>query len=196
MSLTTPSQYCFPYFFNEQEFKKDIEQFGLQYKIEFNKEKGVYMPLQLFDNNGFELTVEYFFCLMIDLNNNLIIWHTDEDELFISKLSLIERQVNRLDFKIDLHKYEIGKYELEENYNLSYFITYVRKGNIKYDLDYYERFAIVIIEKETMNIIPFDWFNKSGGDYGYVWPAVAQLNVDKYELIGKGMRMADFKIQL
>jgi len=154
------------------------------------------MPLQLFDNNGFELTVEYFFCLMIDLNNNLIIWHTDEDELFISKLSLIERQVNRLDFKIDLHKYEIGKYELEENYNLSYFITYVRKGNIKYDLDYYERFAIVIIEKETMNIIPFDWFNKSGGDYGYVWPAVAQLNVDKYELIGKGMRMADFKIQL
>lgn len=169
---------------------------GILCKIEFDKEKGIYKPLQLFDNNGFKLTVEYFFHLMVDLNNNLLIWSTNEDELFITKVSLIGNRLNRLDFQIYLRKYEAGKYQLERDYNLSYFITYVRKPTIKYDLTYYENFAVIIIDKSEISIVPFDWFNKTGGDYGYVWPATAQLNIDTYELMGKGTRMADFKIQL
>ena len=53
-----------------------------------------------------------------------------------------------------------------------------------------------MIDQININIIPFDWFNTTGGDYGYVWPAVAQINLKNFELTGKGMRMADFKVQL
>jgi len=131
MPLKTPQQYCFPYFFDEQEFKKDIVKLGLLCKIEFDKEKGVYKPLQLFDNNGFELVVEYFFCLMVDSNNNLIIWRAEEDELVIYKVFSNGKQLSKKDFKIDLHNYEAGKYELDRDYELTHFITYIRKENRK-----------------------------------------------------------------
>jgi hypothetical protein len=59
---------------------------------------------------------------------------------------------------------------------------------------YYETFAIVVTENKSIDIIPFDWFNKTGGDYGYMWPATAQVNIQNRELESKGMRMADFKV--
>jgi hypothetical protein len=196
MSFITPTQYCFPYFFDELEFKRKIEQFGLQYKLSFDKEKGGYHPLILFNHQDFNLSVKYFTYLMFDLNCKLMIWNTEEDMINISKMSINDGLVNKTDFKMNLKDLAVGENKLDVDYGLSNFVTYVRKSDIKYELDYYENFAIVIINDESINIIPFDWFNKTGGDYGYVWPATAKLNLRSFELAGKGMRMGDFKIQL
>jgi len=196
MSFITPTQYCFPYFFDELEFKGNIEQFGLQYKLSFDEEKGGYLPLILFNHQDFNLSINYFTYLMFDLNRNLMIWNTEEDMINISKMSINDGLVNKTDFKINLKDLPAGKNKLNADYGLSNFVTYVRKSDIKYELDCYENFAIVIIDNGSINIIPFDWFNKTGGDYGYVWPATAKLNLRSFELAGKGMRIGDFKIQL
>jgi hypothetical protein len=73
-------------------------------------------------------------------------------------------------------------------------VTFVRKEDLTYHQEYFERFAIVIINTSDINIIPFDWFNKTGGDYGYVWPATARM--EKNRLYGQGMRMANFSLEL
>jgi hypothetical protein len=196
MSLTTPIQYCFPYFFDESEFKRNIQQFGLYYKLSINEEKGIYNPLTLFDDHNFNLSINYFTYLMFDLTGNLIIWNAEEDMINGSKINFNDGVVNKVDFKISLKDLPMGKSELNAAYDLSNFVTYVRKSDIKYELEYFENFAIVVIDHASINIIPFDWFNKTGGDYGYVWPAIAHLNLRSFELTGKGMRMGDFKIQL
>ena len=90
----------------------------------------------------------------------------------------------------------MGYHKLDTKLDLIDFITYIRKEDLKYDQDYYERFVIVVINRDDISIIPFDWFNKSGGDYGYVWPAVARFDKDKSKLYGQGMLMADFTLDI
>lgn len=195
-SSITPVQYCFPYFFDEKQFKQQIEEFGLLYRLTIDEKNKVFNPLLVFNLSDFSLQINYFTYLMFDLYGNLIVWNTEEDLISISKINFTDGVVNKFDFTIKLKDFAIGKSQLDTDYTLSNFVSYVRKSDIKYELDYYENFAIVIIDGVNINIMPFDWFNKTGGDYGYVWPATAQLDLRSFELKGKGMRMSDFKIQL
>ncbi|WP_121810126.1 hypothetical protein [Mucilaginibacter kameinonensis] len=196
MSLITPVQYCFPYFFDEYDFKSLIEQMGLQYKLSFDTKTRLFNSLSIFNNHNFNFFINCFTNLMFDQNGDLIIWKTEEDVINFSKIKTNYGLINKIDFTIELKGLHAGKDELGNNYGLSNFVTYVRKSSINYDFDYAENFAIVIINNSSIDIIPFDWFNKKGGDYGYVWPATAQLNLGTFELTGKGMRMENFSIQL
>lgn len=195
-SVTTPVQYCFPYFFDERQFKRQIEKLDLSYALTINENTDLYNPLSIFNNSGFSLQIDYFNCVMFDSLGSMLIWNNEEDRIRISKVNLINGVLKKVDFDISLLDFKQGKNQLDVDYGLSNFITYVRKKDIKYNLQYFEKFAIVIINQNNINIIPFDWFNKTGGDYGYVWPAIAQLDLNSFELNGKGMRMGDFKVQL
>ena len=93
-------------------------------------------------------------------------------------------------------QFSLGHNKIDTGLDLIDFVTYIRKQDLKYDQDYYEKFVIVFINKDHINILPFDWFNKSGGDYGYVWPATAQFDKERNKLYGQGMRMGDFTVDI
>ena len=184
------------FFFDENRFKQQIGKFGLSYRLTIDEKNKIFNPLLVFNHSDFSLQIDYFTYLMFDLYGNLIIWNTEEDLINISKINFTDGMVNKIDFTIKLKNFPIGKSQLDTDYTLSNFVSYVRKSDIKYELDYYEKFSIVIIDGVNIDIIPFDWFNKIGGDYGYIWPATAQLDLKSFELTGKGIWMSDFKIQL
>jgi hypothetical protein len=192
----TPQQYCFPYVFNEYEFRDAIRLFGLDYEIGFDEKLRMVTSLKLCGKGGFELVIGSFFCLMFNTNGDLLIWKSNEDEIDITRIFFANGEIDKRAFKISLNNYKIGENKAQMDYGLSDFVTYVRKSDLKYDLNYYENFCIVIVRAETIDVIPFDSFNKTGGDYGYIWPATARLDFEHNEIKGKGMRMADFTIQL
>lgn len=199
----TPKQYCFPYFFEQKLFNWQLEPFGLTSYIEYDKKLN--MPLNLVITNkrlfGFVgkrrklITIPCWNTLMIS-EDTLLYWKTHEDNIKITqvKLNSVEELDKTVSCEINLRELDAGIHKIETNIQVSNLVSFVRKSNIRYELDYYEKFAIVIINDSSINIIPFDWFNKKGGDYGYVWPATAKLS--EGVLYGQGMRMNDFTLDL
>lgn len=168
----------------------------MSYKLTINEKDNIFNPIYVFDHSNIGFEIDYFSYIMFDSLGNLLIWKTEEDLIRLSKISLNNGLIKKVDFNINLADFQLGKNQLSVDYGLTNFVTFVRKKDIKYNLDYFETFVILMIDQININIIPFDWFNTTGGDYGYVWPAVAQINLKNFELTGKGMRMADFKVQL
>jgi hypothetical protein len=59
---------------------------------------------------------------------------------------------------------------------------------------YWANYVLVILrpQKNEMEIIPLDWFYKSGDHFGYVWPArIARSKIDN-RFYAQGIRMANF----
>jgi len=189
----TSRQFYFPYFFNESEFRKLISPFNLTTEVKFNEKTKMASELDITNNNETKLTIEFGQSLMVE-NGNLMIWSTDKDTLTIKKIDLEFDSDSKI-IKIEIPKLKLGTNQLENSLNLTSFITYIRSEKIKYDLDYFETFATVVITDNEVEMIPFDWFNEKGGDYGYVWPALAQIDANG-NLIGSGMRMENFKTEL
>lgn len=195
----TPTQHYFPYFFHVDTFNKDIKLFGLSSFTTINGTTQIPDTLLITrqDSKDILLTIPFGATLMIE-GNKLLYWTTDYDTLDITQVQLLQLgdSTSLLNKKIDLVPLSLGHNTIEIDLDLNNFITYVRREDLKYQQDYYERFVIVIIKNHDINIIPFDWFNKTGGDYGYVWPATARLDIIKCKLYGQGMRMSDFTIDL
>ena len=189
----TSKQFYFPYFFNEYDFRKLISPFNLTTEVKFNEKTKMASELDLINDNESKLTIEFGQSLMIE-NGNLTIWSTDKDTLKIKKFDLEFKSEPEM-IEIEIPKLELGTNQIVNNLSLTNFITYIRSNKIKYDLDYYESFAVVVITDNVVEMIPFDWFNEKGGDYGYVWPALAQIDTNG-NLIGSGMRMENFKTEL
>jgi hypothetical protein len=139
-----------------------------------------------------------FGTILIIQNNNLFYWTTDYDKINIKRINLKNIFDNVIcDYQnIDLLQYSLGHNKFENKLELKDFIMYARKSDLIYDQEYYEQFTLVFINNNDINLIPFDWFNKSRGDYGYVWPAIATFDKEKSRLYGQGMRMSDFKIDI
>ena len=143
------------------------------------------------------LTIPFGATLMVQ-EDKLNYWSTDYDTLDISQIQLsnlsepsiiINKEINLLNFSLGHNKINTGL-------DLNDFVTYVRKESLKYDQAYYEKFVLVFINNDDITILPFDWFNKTGGDYGYVWPATAQFDKERNKLYGHGMRMGDFTVDI
>jgi len=189
----TARQFYFPYFFDERYFRKLISPFNLATEAKFNKKTNMISELDLISKKKTKLTIQFGQRLMIE-DENLTIWSTDKDTLTIKKIDL-EFNCEPKIIEIEIPKLELGINQVENNLSLTNFITYIHSEKIKYDLDFYETFAIVVITDNVIEMIPFDWFNEKRGDYGYVWPALAQIDTNR-NLIGSGMRMGNFKTEL
>ncbi len=195
----TPTQHYFPYFFHADKLNKDLKSFGLSSfsAINSNTQMAESLSLTKLNSKDTILTIPFGTTLMVE-GEKLLYWTTDYDTLDITQAQLknLEYSSGLLNQKIDIRKFSIGLNNLKVNLDLNNFVTYLRKEDLKYEQEYYERFVIVIIKNQHLNIIPFDRFNKSGGDYGYVWPATARLDTTNCILYGQGMRMSDFTIDL
>ncbi|WP_430401180.1 hypothetical protein [Flavobacterium sp.] len=203
----TPEQYYFPYFFNQKELNKSIRKIGLNTLVKFDIKTKMAKELIITKKREFKffwsseeknlLSIPFGTSLMI-IDNEIIFWKTETDFIEISKANLLELENEPKIFntKINISKLEIGQNIFNTELDLNNFVTFLRKDDLKYDQDYYENFVILIINKENVELVPFDTFNKKGGDYGYVWPAIARIDVGKKIIYGKGMRMSDFTIEL
>jgi hypothetical protein len=193
----TPTQYFFPYFFTLQAFNKELSSFNLASSVTYDKKSQMPESLLLTEQRSTDvlLTVPFGATLMFE-SDKLFYWKTDTNLIDIVQVelsTLIEDPEVR-NTKIDLSKFELGSSNIRTYLDVNQLVTYTRKDSLTYNQDYYENYVIVIIERERINLIPFDWFNKTGGDYGYVWPATARL--DEVRLYGQGMRMANFTVEL
>jgi hypothetical protein len=201
----TPTQFYFPYFFNLDKFNKTLSSFGLSSYVTNNEKTK--MPQELiitekkslsfFKSKTTLFTIPFGATLMVQ-NDKLNYWSTDYDTLDITQIQLsnLSGKPMLTNKKIDLLNFSLGHNKIDTGLDLNNFVTYVRKNDLKYDQEYYEKFALVFINKDEINILPFDWFNKTGGDYGYVWPATAQFDKERNKLYGHGMRMGDFTIDI
>jgi hypothetical protein len=201
----TPTQFYFPYFFNLEKFNKTLSSFGLSSYVTNNEKTK--MPqdliitekkaLSFFKSKTTLVTIPFGATLMIQ-NDKLNYWSTGYDTLYITQIQLAKLADTPiiLTRKIDLLKFSLGHNKFDTDLDLNSFVTYIRKENLKYDQEYYEKFVFVFINKDDINILPFEWFNKTGGDYGYVWPATAQFDKERNKLYGHGMRMGDFIIDI
>ena len=143
------------------------------------------------------LTIPFGATLMVQ-EDKLNYWSTDYDTLDISQIQLsnLSEPSITTNKKIDLLNFSLGHNKINTGLNLNDFVTYVRKESLQYNQAYYEKFVLVFINNDDITILPFDWFNKTGGDYGYVWPATAQFDKERNKLYGHGMRMGDFTIDI
>ena len=201
----TSEQYYYPYFFNQLNFNDSIKKFGLNSLVIFDKKTELAKELIITKKNRFnlfgkekELLKIPFGTLLMIVENELIYWKIDEEIIDIVKINLNElnENIQSMNFKIDISKMSLGTNIYQTYLGLNNFATFVRKNDLKYDLPYYESYVIVIIENEKVKLIPYDKFNKLGGDYGYVWPAIAKIDTQNKKLYGKGMRMDDFELEL
>ena len=201
----TSEQYYFPYFFNHREFNNSLKKYGLNTLVIFNKKTEIAEELvitkkgtfNLFGKEKHVLKISFGTTLMI-ADNELIYWNIDEEVIDIVKINLTEltQNIESMNSKIDISNMNLGNNIYQTYLGLNNFVTFARKNDLKYDLDYYENFVVVVINNENIKLIPFEKFNKIGGDYGYVWPAIAKIDVNNGKLYGKGMRMTDFEIEL
>jgi hypothetical protein len=191
----TPRQFYFPYFLYEEQFRLLIRPFGLTAEIEVNKTTGMASVLHLKRDGIKKITVQVWQQLMIDNNGALVIWYKESSKLKVSKY-LLNGNFDFKEFEFDISTLQIGVNRIENNLSLDNFITFVRSDLIKYENPFCDSFGMMIVTKENVELIPFDWFNKKGGDYGYVWPALAQMDLSNNLLIGEGMRMENFKLEL
>ena len=201
----TPTQFYFPYFFNIDQFNKAISPFGLSSYITNNDKTKMPEELVIIEKKAFSflksktplLTISFGATLMVQ-KDKLYYWLTDNDTLDITQIQLpnLADTPIKTNKKNDLLNLSLGHNKVDTGFDLEDFVTYVRKEDLKYNQDYYENFALIFINKDDINILPFDWFNKTGGDYGYVWPATAQFDKERNKLHGHGMRMGDFTVDV
>jgi hypothetical protein len=201
----TPNQFYFPYFFDLEKFNDLLTEFELSSFVTMDDKTKIPKELVVTKKSILNFlkpksplfTIPFGVTLMIQ-NDYLFYWSTEYNKIDIIRIDLknlldatiIESQ------NINLLRYSIGHNNFDNKLDLIDFITYVRKDDLKYDQAHYEKFMLVFINKDDINLIPFDWFNKSGGDYGYVWPAIAKFDKVNFKLYGQGMRMSDFVVDI
>ena len=190
--LTQP-QYYFPYFFDQKEFARKCKVYGYNVEIKVDAKSNVPNDLILYSGEIGVFQFKIWTQLMFD-GDKLITWQCEEDKVSVSVHNLINRGIEIYD--IDISTLEIGSNTSVIEYPFINFVTYVRKSSLKYKREYFEKFVIVIVRGRSIELIPFEWFNLSKGDYGYVWPATARINLGSNYLIGEGMRMSPFVVNL
>ena len=193
----TPTQYYFPYFFQLDTFNKGLASFHLSSFVTYDEKAQMPECLLLKKQSSKDpsLTIPFGATIMLE-RNKLFYWKTDTNLIDIVQVDLLSlnEEPELLNTKIDLSQLQLGKNHVRTYLDVDLLVTYARKESLTYNQEYFENFAIVIVEKETINLIPFDWFNKTGGDYGYVWPALARVHNGK--LYGQGIRMDNFTVEL
>ncbi|HUM53172.1 MAG TPA: hypothetical protein PK431_15205 [Chitinophagales bacterium] len=193
-------QHYFPYFFYSKELESALKKLG-NYKIEIQlSSKTQIAETLLIKQRNENVSINIWERFFISKNGKLIKWKSDEHEKLFFTITDLKNLHKLLEFTLDigLLNYGENKYQFPDEFkNITEFVIFCRRNDLQYDLEYYEKYVIVTInpEEDKITIQKFDAFNIKGGDYGYVWPAVAQRELLTGDLYCKGMRMSDFIIK-
>lgn len=195
----TPGQYYFPYLFKCDAFNSKLHPFALTASIGYNEADGMPHQLLISSTKGGNalLSIPFGATLMLH-DHKLVYWETDTNLLDITELSLegLQEDPWLLNTKIDLTALHTGRNEFNTHLETDCIVTFARKDSIVSDKASDEQFAIVIIQKGQVDILPFHWFNKLYSPYDYAWPATARLDFSAGKLYGEGMRLQPFCIDI
>ena len=97
---------------------------------------------------------------------------------------------------IDIESRKAGVHEIQPKGIYDHFVTFIRKHNLHTPEDWHEKYVIVHLHGQRLEILPFTTFNETGGDPMYQWPALASLNTATGMLYGHGMRMGSFEVKI
>jgi hypothetical protein len=215
----TESPSLFPYFFNQDDFETALNKFG-KFTTEIKVDEKLKMPKGVLIYAGGKLAgyINFWTYFLISETGKILLWKVHNE--FELKFSIININRFRTTKDFEWNSDESFKFtdELQENLSintsnlniganefsfpdefktLSELIVFSRKQDVKYDLEFFERFVLLSIYPGDNLIVvtPFDEFNKTGGDYGYVWPAIANRELNSGNIYGSGMRMSNFIIK-
>jgi hypothetical protein len=195
----TPAQYYFPYLFEHSIFNNTLHSFGLSSYIVYDDVSRIPEQLVITANTSKKplLTIAIGCTLMID-GDHFFFWETDTNLVDIKQVSLrhLTDDPWTLNTRVDLGLLQVGMNAFTSHLETDCLVTYARKDSLVCIKENDEQFAIVIVEREQINIIPFNWFNQRNSPYDYTWPATARLNSASGSLQGRGIRMKDFSIIL
>src|ERR1700761_7984828 len=125
----TPIQYCYPYVFDMDSFAASLQPFGLQYKLEYDTEFQFPKPLQIFNDDGFNLSIEFYNYLIFD-GNSLVVWNINKDNLKISKFHITATEgIAEEKLDISLSEYNLGVNDFD--HPLDRFVTYIKRNDLK-----------------------------------------------------------------
>lgn len=200
----TPYQHHFPHFLDISRLHADLKPSGLRPVIHLDPNtKEDVLALKKTDKTTGDvasqptITIGAGTFLMVD-GAYFYGWQRFTNGLLIRQFKLHEEDIHasmQEDF-IDILEYPPGIHHRKSSLRYRHFVTFVRKSNLHVAEDWYERFVILYLHEDQMQIIPMDAFNETGGDPMYVWPALASLNPETMILYGHGMRMGSFQINL
>ncbi len=148
----TPKQYHFPYFFNLRSFNKELRSFGLSSYIKQDHngmaETLVIIKYKLFQSWRSKddlMEVPIGMTLMV-YQKDLLFWKTGDSSIDMFKVSLenLEDGPEKLQETIELTIFN-NCYGCTPTIELTDFVTYVRMGELKYETDFHETFALIII---------------------------------------------------
>ena len=201
----TPFQYHFPYFFDLARFNADLAPYhwvarNVQPQSKNESESILLEPTDTKDGSGKQSPSLHFdFGTFLMVHNHLLYaWRRYEDGLLIRQYDLreVNPEISMLEEFIDIMATEPGRQAHTTRMTFHHFVTFIRKPNLIVKEDYYERYVIILLHEEFLTLIPFDTFNKTGGDPLYMWPALATLDPETGKLYGHGMRMGSFTVQV
>jgi len=110
---------------------------------------------------------------------------------------IFEPEVKRMRITENL-KIGVNSFEFPEEYKqIDEILIFATKENLYTNIppeEYYAKYVLLSIRplEGEIEIIPLDWFNKSGDDFGYVWPTRIARHKKNGNLHGQGVRMSNF----
>lgn len=200
----TPFQHHYPHFLDITRLHAVLKPSGLQPVLHWDPEsKEEVLVLKKTDKTTGDvatqptITLRAGTFLMVD-GDILYDWQRFTNGLLVRQFRLRETDISaskQEDF-IEILKYAPGIHPRKSSLRFRHFVTYIRKTNLNVAEEWYERFVILYLHQDQMQIMPMDAFNETGGDSMYVWPALASYDPERRILYGHGMRMGSFEIKL
>ena len=114
------------------------------------------------------------------------------------KVGIIGKPLAELTVKTTL-EFGIHKLNIPNEFKSCEEILILAKSNaIEQESNYYDKMSlslfIVNFEKETVEIVPQDWFNNGAFDFMYQWPTRIRRDKETDQIYGDGIRINAFKL--
>lgn len=145
-----------------------------------------------------DLSIKFF---IIDISRLETI--TDPEEIAKklnqnNKIGLIGSPIAELTLKTTLN-FGIHKLDIPEDFKCLGEILLLAKSNaIGQESNYWDKMSLSLFildcKKETVEIIPQDWFNKGSFDFMYQWPTRLKREETSNKIYGDGIRIRAFKL--
>lgn len=200
----TPMQYHYPHFLDIARLNADLRPWHVQAVVQNSETPdSEHLAIKHRDPLSGDLATKPFLVfgpgtfLMVQASR-LYAWQKYTNGLLIRQYALDQENIPaslQEDF-IDIEKVAPGIHQRKPAVHFDHFVTFIRKPNLVTQEDWYEKYVIVHLHQDRIQIVPLDMLNETGGDPMYVWPALASWSPTKGILYGHGMRMGSFEVSM
>ena len=200
----TPYQHHYPHFLDIARWNADLRDFHLQAVIQRDSSpEDEHLAIKRRDPSTGDLCskpvlVFYPGTFLMVQGKMLYAWQKFTDGILIHQYAIDEADIagSMHDDFIEILKTKPGVHQRKTPLIYNHLVTYIRKQNLDTIEDWYEKYVILHLHEDRIQVVPMDILNETGGDPMYVWPALASFSPSKGILYGHGMRMGTFEVKM